>query len=243
MRSVYKFMVLTLAAAVGWAVMIGGNAGYAAASKPVEMEADTIEYNSQAGIMTAQGNIKFTQDGAVMTGSQAEYNSKTQEAHVWGGVTAVKDTATMTASEVFSKENNNHLIAVGDVILISKDNRLTGPQVDYYVDRDYALVPAGGRLTMPDGTMTADHMEAFLKENRAIGTGSVHIVSGKQQLDATGDQAVYYGGTDAKSKIVLTGHAYAIQNGNTLTGDTLTIIDGKAMTAEGSRPKLVVLPQ
>ncbi|CUH94523.1 hypothetical protein P22_0589 [Propionispora sp. 2/2-37] len=213
----------------------------AAPQKPVEMEADTIEYNSTTGLMEASGGVKFIQENAVMTGQRAEYNTKTKEGHITGGVHVVKDTATLTAPEVWSYGDNHLVASGGNVVLTKEDSRLTGDSVDYYSDKDYAVVPAGGTLTTPDGTMTADYLEAFIKENRAVGKGNVHIVSEARKLDATSDHAVYYGGED--SKAVLTGNARAVQEGNVLTGSTLTITMGdKAMSATG-RPRLVVTPQ
>lgn len=213
----------------------------AAQQKPVEMEADTIEYNSTTGLMEASGGVKFVQDNAVMTGQRAEYNTKTKEGYITGGVHVVKDTATLTAPEVRSYGDNHLVASGGNVVLTKEDSRLTGDSLDYYSDRDYAVVPTGGTLTMPDGTMTADYMEAFIKENRAVGQGNVHIVSDVRKLDATADHAVYYGGEDGKA--VLTGNARAVQEGNVLTGSTLTITMGdKAMTASG-RPRLVVTPK
>ncbi|SHI87561.1 LptA/OstA family protein [Propionispora hippei] len=213
----------------------------AAQQQPVEMDADTIEYNSTSGLMQADGGVRFVQGEAVLTGQSAQYNTKTKEGYVTGGVKAVKDTATLTAPEVRSYGDNHLVASGGGVVLTKDDSRLDGDLVDYYTDKDYAVVPNGGVITMPDGTMKADYLEAFLKENRAVGKGNVHIVSEARKLDATSDQAVYYGGKDGKA--VLTGNARAVQDGNVLTGSTLTItLDDKAMTASG-RPRLVVTPQ
>lgn len=212
--------------------------------QPVEMDADTIEYNSTSGLMQAEGGVRFVQGEAVLTGQSAQYNTKTKEGYVTGGVKAVKDTATLTAPEVRSYGDNHLVASGGDVVLTKDDSRLEGDLVDYYTDKDYAVVPNGGVVTMPDGTMKADYLEAFLKENRAVGKGNVHIISEARKLDATSDQAVYYGNKDGKDgKAVLTGNARAVQDGNVLTGSTLTItLDDKAMTASG-RPRLVVTPQ
>ncbi len=219
---------------------------YAAQNKPVELTADTIDYDSVKGIVTAQGGVRVTQENAVLTGASAEYNTKTQETYITGGVKAVKDDAVLTCAEVRSYDNT-HLVATGDALLVKGDNSLSGPKIDYYSDKDYAIVPANGHLTTPDGFMTADKIEAFLKEDRAVSTGNVHVVSDVRKLDATSDVAVYYGAKyaaqDERGKVVLTGNARAVQDGNVLTGNTLTIrLDDKAMDAQG-RTKLVIVPK
>lgn len=208
-------------------------------SKGIELTADTIEYDSVQGVMIAKGGVQLTQNGAVMTGSSASYNTKTKEAYVTGGVRVVREGTVLTAAEVRSY-NDNHVIASGDVLMIKDGSRLSGPSIDYYIDRNYALIDGGASLTTDDGSMTANKLEAFLTDDRIVGTGSVHIVSTKNSVDATSDQATYYDSKTGNGKAVLTGNARAVQNGNVLTGNTLTIYMGdKAMQADG-RPKLVI---
>jgi lipopolysaccharide export system protein LptA len=229
----FALLLLPLAAATGIS---------APADKPVELTADTIEYDSKAGVMTAEGSVKLTRDKAVLTGNNAQYNTKSKEALVTGNVKVVREDTTLTAAEVRSY-NDNYLVATGSAILTKGENTLAGPKIEHWVDRQYSLVPYSARLTMPDGWMTADKVEAFHNEDRAVATGSVHIVSDKRSLDAVSDQAVYTGSKTEQGKVVLSGNARAIQDGNVLTGKTLTIyLDDKAMDAQG-RPKLVVKPQ
>lgn len=226
-------LLLSIAAATGIS---------APADKPVELTADTIEYDSKAGIMTAEGSVKLVRDKAVLTGASAQYNTKSKEAVVIGGVKVVREDTTLTAAEVRSF-NDNYLVATGNAVLTKGDNTLAGPKIEHWVDRQYTLVPGSARLTMPDGWMTADKVEAFHNEDKAVAVGDVHIVSDKRSLDATSDQAVYTGAKNSQGKVVLSGNARAVQDGNTLTGKTLTIyLDDKAMDAQG-RSKLIVKPQ
>ena len=214
----------------------------AAQHKPVELSADTIEYDSVNGIMTAYGNVKLVQDNAVMTGSTADYNSKTKEAHVAGGVRVIKDDATLLAADVRSYDNT-HMIASGNPVLTKGDNKLTGPKIDYYSDKQYAIVTGWAKLEASDSVMTANQIESFFTENRVVGQGNVHVVSSSRNLDATADQAVYYGNKGQQGKTVLTGNAKAVQDGNVLTGNTMTLyLDNKAIDVQG-RSKLVIIPQ
>jgi lipopolysaccharide export system protein LptA len=217
---------------------------YAANNKPVEMTADTINYDANTGLMVAKGNVIIVQENSSLTGPVVEYNSKTNEAHVTGGAKAVRETATLTAAEIHSYDNT-HVIAQGDAVLIKEDKKLTGPVIDYYSDKQYAVVPSNAHLTTADADMTANHLEAFLQEDRAIGDGAVHIVSEARKMDAVADHAVYYGAKAGagQNKAVLTGNARAIQDGNVLTGNELTIYpDDKGVTAQG-RTKLVIIPK
>lgn len=230
-------IILVLALTLGMVTQI-----YAAQNKPFELAADVIEYDSASGVMTGQGSVKLTQDNAVMTGSNVQYNTKTKEAHITGGVKLVQDNAVMTAEELLSYDNN-HIIATGGVELVQGQNTLTGPQLDYYADKAYAVINQSARLTMPDGIMTADKIEAYLNDNQVTGTGHVHLVSETRQLDATSEQAIYYGAKGETGKVILSGNARAVQEGNVLTGNKLTLyLEDKAVNAQG-RTKLVIQPQ
>ena len=213
-------------------------------NKPVQLSADTIEYDSVQGIMSAQGGVRMTQENSVMTGDTAVYNTKTQEATITGGVKVVRDKTTLTAPTVVS-QSNNHLMAIGGAVLVSDDKTLQGAQIEYLADKQYAVVPDKATIVSPDATMTADRLEAFIGEDRVIASGNVHIVSEEKKLDATSDFATYYGAKAAQNqgRVILRGNARAVQEGNVLTGSTLTIyLDDKAMNAQG-RTKLVVMPQ
>lgn len=214
----------------------------AAQNKPVELSADVIEYDSVNGIIKAQGNVQMVQDNAAMTGRTAEYNSKTKEAYMTGGVRVVKEDAVLLAAEVHSYENN-HMVASGDPVLTKGDSKLTGPKIEYYSDKQYAIVTGWAKLAMPDSVMTANQIETFFNEDRVVAEGNVHIVSQQRNLDAVSDQATYYGNKGEQGKTVLAGNAKAMQDGNTLTGNTMTLyLDNKAIDVQG-RSKLVIIPQ
>lgn len=230
-------ILLVLALTLGMVTQI-----YAAQNKPFELAADVIEYDSATGIMTGEGAVTLTQDKAVLTGSNVQYNTKTQEAYITGGVRLVQDNAVMTAAELRSY-GNNHIIASGDIELVQGESTLTGPQLDYYADKGYAIVNANARLSMPDGVMTADKIEAYLNDNKVIGTGHVHLASQTRQLDATSDQAEYFAPKGETGRVILSGNARAVQEGNVLTGHKLTIyLEDQAVSAQG-RTKLVIQPQ
>ena len=215
----------------------------AAPGEKTEVTADTFDYDSATGMVLAKGGVKVVRGQQTMTGQTVEYNSKTQDAHVSGGngVQVTGPDLNMTSVELWSV-GGKQLIAQGNVVAVKGDKRLIGPRVEYFQESEIAITPQGGNIFMTDGNMTADHIQAFLKEDRAIGTGNVHIVSEARKLDATSDLATYYGeksGQD-RSKIIMTGNARAVQDGNVLVGNTLNLyLDDKAMEGTG-RARLVI---
>lgn len=212
---------------------------YAASDKPVDISGDVIEYDSTTGVMKATGSVRMLQENAVVTGASAEYNSKTKQGKVLGGAHMVKEDIDMTSESVTSLDEN-HIVAVGNVVMKKGESTLYGPQVDYFSDRQYAIINSNARIVNPDGTMTADKLESYMAENRAVGTGNAHIVSQTKNLDATGDVATYYGGEDQRGKIVLSGNAVALQDGNTLRGKTLTLYMNDKPAAE---KQVIVQPE
>ena len=237
MRKKFAASILAICLTLGMASI------QAATNKsPVELAADTIEYDSAQGIAIAQGGVRITQGQAVMTGTTAQYNSNTGEVVLVGGVKVVQEQTTLTAEEVRSV-SSSHIIATGQVVLVKDDQRLTGSKLDYYTDKNYALLSGGARIVSNEATMTARQIESWIAENRTTGTGGVHIVSDTHQVDATADQAAYTINQKGQGEIVLSGNARAVQQGNILTGNKLTIYLGdKAVSSQG-RTKLVITPQ
>ena len=105
-----------------------------------------------------------------------------------------------------------------------------GDLVEYFPEQNqYVVIPGGGVVTSKDGTFTADHMEGWLGDEHYVGIGNAHLVSPPRDLEAWGDRVDYFG--KEQGKAILTGHAWAIQENNTVRGNRLTIYlakDGKA---------------
>ena len=214
----------------------------AAPAKPVQVSADVIEYNAKSGIVTAKGGVRLTDETAVMTSDTGEYNTKTQEALVIGNVKIIKEDSTLTAAQVRSLDMKQ-FIAEGNVVLVTKDSTARGPRMEHFPDRKYAVITGGATLTNIDGILTANKVEAFLKEDKATADGNVHIISEVRKLDAVSDHAVYSGINGNNGKAVLTGNVRAVQDGSVLTGNHVTIfMDEQAMEADQGRSKLIMIP-
>lgn len=204
--------------------LMAGSALQAAGRQAVDLAADVLEYDSTTGVIHAAGSVRMRQGDATLTGSRAEYNINSREGSVTGGVTLHKDDVRMTAAAVKTLDSA-HIAAEGDVVVTKGGSTLTGPRADYYTDREYVVIDADARIAMPDGTMTADRLEAYLADNRLIATGSVRIASQTKNIDATSDKATYDGGE--RGKVVLSGNAVAVQDNNTLRGNTVTLYLGE----------------
>lgn len=219
-------MMLTLMAAMP---IVG------AVNAPVEMKADSIEYDSKKGVLNANGNVVIVQGTARVTGAHAVYNMKMKEGIVTGGITMHQEGATLQADQV-SIEDETVFTATGNVDLTKESNRLTGPRLVYYTDKEYAVADGNATLETPDGTLTAPRIEASMPKEEAVATGGVQIDSQTHNLTATSDEAFYYGAKTGQNKIVLKGNAQAVQDGNQLQGSELTILldDNELQSRGGS---------
>ena len=215
-----------------------------AANQPMELNGDVITYTSKTGVMTARGGIKMTQGAAVLTGDAGEYNTKTKEAVATGSVKVIKEGSTLTAAEVRSFDDMKRLLATGNALLVNKDGATAaGPRMEYFPDRQYGNVTGGARLTNKDAWLTSSVAEVFFKEDRATADGNVHIVSDTRKLDAVSDHGVYYGINGKNGRAVLTGNVRAVQNGDVLTGNHVTMyLDDSALDSDG-RSTLVIQPK
>ena len=205
-----------------------------AADEPINMDADTVEYDMETGLVNAKGDVLMVQGALKVSGQEAQYNSKTQEGMVEGNVIAVQSDKNMrvTAQKVTS-DVQQHMVATGDVYGTMEDKTFSGPIVEYFQPQDYVLIKQGGTITSKDGVFTADEMEGYLNDEHLIGRGNAHVVSQPNDMEAGGDVLNYYGLEQGKA--VLTGNAWAVQYNNTLKSNQLTILlakDGQAKVSE-----------
>ena len=185
-----------------------------------ELNADTGEYNVKTGQMKAEGNVVIHYDGGVVTGASAAYNTKTSTGMMTGGVVADKEDMHLDCDRI-ELVSKTKMRAIGNVHGWQKDKRVDAPIVEYDNEEGYACLPEGGSLSAAEGTFTADYMEGWTKTEHAKGVGNAHIISPPRDFEGGGDEAEYFG--KETGKLVLTGHAWAVQENNTLKSGRLTV--------------------
>ncbi len=227
-----------------------------AAGAPIELSADTIEYNAKTDMANASGGVTITRDGGVLTGAQASYNFKTQEVNISGGVTANKDDMNLKANSLISTADKE-MIATGDVVVVKGENTLTGPEIRYNQNTSDISMPSGGHASGPQAEIRGDVLNGNLNAKEYHAVGDVYLSSKTNDVQSTSDTATYtgdganfnfvadgnvhinsdsrnmYGQSDHATyssaddgKLVMTGNAQATQNGNIVRGNTLTVYMG-----------------
>lgn len=237
MRNIYKLCtILTVSALIGITA-------YAAPASTLTISADQLSYDGKTKIATASGNVVIENADKTMIGSSGWYNTDTRDAFLTGGVTVAGPDMAARASEV-NTYGDDRMVAQGSVFLKKADREIYGDTVDYTQSTGYGTVTGNAKLVTSEATMTADYIESWLNEIRAIGTGNVKLHSDQHHLDASGDRIDYRQTPNQNDGVAyLSGHAYAVQNGNTLQGDAFTItMSDSAIQTEG-RSTLVITPK
>ena len=227
-KKLYRsILVLLTAGAVCTAAAAAEQGG-----EPTSLTADSLTYDTRTGLITAETNVRMEQGAGYVEGARATYNTKTEEGTVEGGVRAVRDDMDLSC-ERLSGVGQDHWQASGSVHMTKAGRTFTGAEVDYYPSQnDYVLASSGGTITSADGTLTADRLEGWMKENHFIGTGSAHIVSPPRDLEGGGDRMEYFGSAD-RPYVVLDGNAWVFQGNNMAHSNHMTVYladDGSAVT-------------
>lgn len=197
---------------------------------PASLDADEVEYDMRTGQVTATENVLMKRGEAKVTGQKASYNLTTMDGSVIGNVIAVYDDMRLTCDQLISYAAE-HMQAIGSVHGTQLDREFTGEKVDYYPKQnDYIRIENGGTAKSKDGIFRADFLEGWLKDEHYVGIGNAYVNSPTKDLEAGGDRMDYYGKDEGKA--VMTGHAWAVQDNNTLHGNKLTLYMAKDGSAK-----------
>lgn len=219
MRKFFKIKTMMLAMSVAAAMTMASSTLYAA-GEPTTLDGDVVEYDMKTGIMNAKGHVLMTQGDLKVTGNKADYNTKTKFGTATGNVIAVQRDTRVLADKATINEKNL-LVAEGNVHGSQADKNFAGPRAEYFSETDYVIMPKGGSISSADGTVTADKVEGWLKNDYYKGTGHAHLVSPSNNLEAGGNTIDYYG--EKEGKAILTGNAWAVQDNNRVNSKRLVV--------------------
>ena len=212
-----------------------------AAPGKFNVKADELEYDMQTGQGKGKGHVVIVQDDGKATANYATFNSKTKTGTLIGNVMVYKEDVQITCSE-FTMNNEDHMSALGGVIVIKEGKKLEADKVDYYKSTEFAETMGNwARLTDTDGsTLNAGKIDYDMKNGIANAYNGVNIDSPARKLTATADKAIYE--TKANGYVELIGNAHATQDGNSVTGDKLRLTNSNVAVADGN-VKIIYVPE
>jgi|GEM_PF-6846822 len=191
--------------------------------------------------LTFSGSIYAAKDGTVqLTAESIEYDANQKLVQATGNVKITQAGNVLSGAYAEYRNDSGMAFVKGGIVFSGETIKATGEQVEYDTNSGKAILSGQPRMEDQNGAwMTGDIIEYYAKEERAIIIGNVHIVHAGRQIEATAERGVYSG---TERKFVLTGNAQAVQEGNTLMGETLTVyLDNRSMDAKGST-KLIIIP-
>lgn len=216
-----------------------------AAQPNSEVTANEIEFDSSTDTVVATGNVVIKKDNGVAKADKAVYNIKTEQGQLSGNVDAVRDDVTIKCAQLDINTRNHILASGGNVIITRGGDSLNAPQVEYFDDRQFAQSKGNwAKLSKDDGSViTAEYINYDMKNGKAIADRDVKIDSPVRKLTGAGERAEYFEEKNGQeSVIILTGqNAWAIQDGNKISGQKLSFKTGK-QEGEASGKVMMVIP-
>ena len=227
-KKLYRGMLTLLAAGAVCTAAAAPQQG----NEPMNLTADNLTYDTRTGLITAETNVRMEQGAGWIEGARATYNTKTEEGTIEGGVRAVRDDMNLSCERLVGI-GQEHWQAFGSIHMVKAGRTFTGAQVDYYpAQNDYILAGSGGTITSADGTLSADRLEGWMKDNHFVGTGNARVVSPPRDIGGGGDRMEYFGGVE-RPYVVLDGNAWVFQGNNMARSNHMTVYladDGSAVT-------------
>ena len=216
-----------------------------AAQIPTTLKADTIIYDSETGISTAEGNVVIIQQDGEARGERAEYNLNSKVGWLEGNVVATKGEAKLAAQKIWVREQN-HITAEGGASVSKAGDSVYAPRIDYWSNREFAKTSGGwAKLSQADGSvMTANHMEYDMKKGEGFAEGDVKLDASARNITGAGDRITYTAERLGKTgEFILTGNAWLMQNGNKIVGDTLIVKSDKTANEAKGNVRLDIQPK
>lgn len=210
-------------------------------NQPTEVSADEIEYNSKTQMTIATGKVVIKRSDGYANADKAHYNVKSEIGQLSGNVFAKYNDKTITCQTLDLMEGKHMLAQGGNVVLTSGKDKLQAAAVEYFDTRKYAqTIGNWAKLTTEDGSnLTATKIIYDMQKGEAVATSNVKINAPARNLVAEGDHGIYLDNTGGREPIfTLTGNAWAIQDGNKISGNKLVF---KTDSAQGQATGKVVL--
>ena len=146
------------AIAQGTAIQFGD--GGTTSGQPVEVTADQLDFNQDAGTAVFTGNVLVVQGGLrlaadvvdVAYGPDAEGETEVQRLEATGGVTLVNGPDAAEAQRAIYTIGDGVLVMTGDVLLTRPDTALTGDTLRLNIDTGAGVMEGRVGITFaPEG--------------------------------------------------------------------------------------------
>lgn len=223
-----------------------GAALVSAAQPNSEVTANEIEFDADTDTVIATGNVVIKKDNGIAKADKAVYNIKTEQGQLSGNVDAIREDVTIKCAQLDINTRNYIVASGGDVVITRAGDSLNAATVEYFDDRQFAQTQGDwAKLRKDDGSViTAEYISYDMKNGKAIADRDVKIDSPVRKLTGAGERAEYFEEKNGQdSIIILTGqNAWAIQDGNKISGQKLSFKTGKQEGEANGKVMMVIPP-
>jgi lipopolysaccharide assembly outer membrane protein LptD (OstA) len=193
--------------------------GGTVATPTLEVTADRLAMQLQTRHVTADGHVsgRFSDEG--------------ESQNTWG---------TLTADRVVvdDRQDLKQIVAVGEVVIVRGDRRLSGDRIAYNHLTQQGTVDGHAELRRGSSRLRADHIFADLKAREA--RADDHVQLDHDDVRGSADHATY---SEPEQTAVLQGNVAIQRRRDTLTADRVTVLlDRHTAVAEG-HVQLVAYPE
>lgn len=133
---------------------------------------------------------------------------------------------------------------VGGVYIHDEAEKRTmkGDDIMYNPETGFGKIQGNGYLESVDGIIEAPLIEGNMKQVKIEATGGVYLSSTMHQMNGYGDKAVYTrsGQEGIDGKLILTGNAHVVQNGNSFDGPELIMRDAEKIVETSGRSTITI---
>jgi lipopolysaccharide assembly outer membrane protein LptD (OstA) len=200
------------------------------AERDVHVRGRKAEYlRFERRVVFSEG-ITATDAGAAISADRGTYDLDWETLEAEGTVTYTEETKSMSAEHIIYHRKEGHIRALGSVLMEDEDYgvSVTADQVTYERARSYGVAHPNPmlRVAQREGrkqiTVTADSMELYADERRAVAIGDVTILRGDAR--ATCGRAVFL---DDEDKSILSESPLIVDEENSLAGESITILSSE----------------
>lgn len=149
---------------------------------------EKLTYNSDDGWAELEGHVRMERDGRIVTADRA-FLEIDDERYVFEGDVYIEDTQGTTPRKIWADHveydgETGNLTATGNVRLEEETRWFTAARMVYDAENEIAVLEGDVFVSDERATVTAQHMEIDLKEERFSGTGPGRIVLPRRAEDS-----------------------------------------------------------
>ena len=162
-----------------------GNEGHCVQSRhkePIQINADSFEYDSLSKMVLASGNVVVVQKDIVMTGQRAFYNQGFKKMFIQGPVKLTKGNFTLHCDKVYAFEQEFTIIASSNVTF--SYDKITGSsqKADYSLLSDSITLTGHPTVIRDKDRLWGTRIVIFLKTKKIKTIGNANMILEPESL-------------------------------------------------------------